>query len=105
MDEEILKIYTIVLENGTRIEDLTLNGNNFVSKTKIEPEIFDRNLGQVTISDGETIEEHFNMQLIQITQMKDEWWFILRDIPEDEIKNAKLRADVDFIAMMTDVEI
>lgn len=102
MDE---KIYTITLEDGTIIDNLGLNGNNFISKTEIIPEIFERNLGVVYINDGEINEEHKNMDLVQITRMGEEWWFILRDIPENEIENAKLRADVDFLAMMTDVEI
>lgn len=102
MDE---KMYTIVLENGTTIQNLHLNGNNFVSQNPINPEIFDGNLGVVTISNGETEEIHHNMGLVQVTQMEDEYWFILRDIPENEIANAKLRSDIDYLAMMTDIEI
>lgn len=99
------KIYTITLDDGTQIEDLGLNGNNFISKTKIDPSIFDGRLSKVTISDGETEEVHTNMALVQVTKMGREYWFVLRDIPADELANAKLRADLDYVAMMSDIEI
>ena len=102
MDE---KIYTITLKDGTRIENLRMNGNNFISQEQINPEIFDGNLEKVTINDGENDEVHENMGLVQVTQMGDEYWFVLRDIPASEIANEKLRSDLDYLAMMADVEI
>lgn len=101
MDE---KIYTITLEDGTQLENLRLNGNNFVSDKKIEASVFDGRLGKVTINDGENDEVHTNMALVQVTKMGKEYWFVLRDVPAEEIANAKLRADLDYLAMMTDVE-
>lgn len=97
-------IYTITLEDGTQIENLRLNGNNYISQNPISSEIFDGNLGTVTISDGETEETHENMALVQITQMNGQYWFVLRDIPENEIMMAKMRSDLDYLSMMTDVE-
>lgn len=102
MDE---KKYTITLENGITIDDLRLNGNNFISQEEISEEIFDGNLGVVVISDGETDEIHKNMELIQITKMGNEYWFILRDIPKGEIEMAKLRSDIDYIAMMSSIDL
>lgn len=97
-------IYTITLEDGTVISNLRLNGNNFISSTLVTTEIFDGNLGTVTISDGTTEETHQNMELIQITQDGDEWWFVLRDISADELERAKLRSDIDYLGMMTNIE-
>lgn len=102
MDE---KIYTITLKDGTQIENLRMNGNNFISQEQINPEIFDGNLGEVTINDGENDEVHENMGLVQVTQMGDEYWFVLIDVPAYEIANEKLRSDLDYLAMMIDVEI
>lgn len=99
------KNYTITLEDRTKIENLRLNGNNFISQEQINPEIFDGNLGEVTINDGENNEVHKNMGLVQVTQMGEEYWFVLRDVPASEIANAKLRSDLDYLAMMADVEI
>lgn len=102
MDE---KKYSMKLTDGTVISGLRLNGNNYISKDPIDPKIFEGNLFVVIISDGESEEIHENMELVQITEMDEEYLFILRDIPESEIKNAKLRSDLDYLAMMTDVEI
>lgn len=102
MDE---KIYTITLDDGTQIENLRLNGNNFISQEQINPEIFDGNLGQVIINDSEKDEFHENMEFVQIVQMGDEYWFVLRDVSKYEIESAKLRSDLDYLAMMAYVEI
>lgn len=99
------KIYTITLDDGTVIEPLRLNGNNFISQREITPEIFEGNLVNVTISDGEMKEIHKNMDLVQITKTENEYWFILRDLTTSEIEKAKLRSDLDYVMMMTDIEI
>lgn len=101
MDE---KIYKITLADGTEISNLTLNGNNFISQEPISESIFDGNLSEVVINDGEHDEAHTNMELIQITQMGDEYWFVLADIPKERLERDQMRADIDYIAMMTDVE-
>lgn len=98
------KIYSVTLADGTVISDLHLNGNNFVSQEPITESIFDGSLSEVIINDGEIDEVHTNMELIQITQMGDEYWFILADIPKERLVRDQMRADIDYIAMMTDVE-
>lgn len=99
------KIYTITLEDGRQIKNLHLNGNNFISESPISESIFEGNLGTVTISDGERTETHENMQLVQITRSGNEYWFVLIDIPESEIVSMKLRSDIDYLAMMTSIDI
>lgn len=102
MDE---KIYSVTLSDGTVIDRLRMNGNNFISKDPIDPEMFEGNLAVVVINDGETEETRKNMELVQVTRMGEEYWFVLRDVPASEIANAKLRSDLDYLAMMADVEI
>ncbi len=71
-------MYTITLADGTKIENLTLNGNNWVSQTQIDEAIFtDDALKTVTITDGETTEAHENMFLNQLIEFNGEYWFIL----------------------------
>lgn len=97
------KTYSITLSNGTVINDLKLNGNNFVSKSELTEEIFAGNCSPVVINDGESDETHNNMTLVQITQVEDEYWFILRDISEIEIERIKMQADIEYIAMMSEI--
>ena len=99
------KIYKITLADGTVIDNLKMNGNNFVSFVEIDETIFDGNCLNVTINDGERDDTHTNMELVQITKMGGEYWFILRDIPESESAFIKLQSDIEYIAMMSEVEL
>lgn len=99
------KIYSITLADGTVINDLKLNGNNFISKNPVPADIFTDNCSPVVISEGETEETHDNMELIHVTKMKDEYWFALRDISDAEMKTIKMQSDIEYIAMMSGVEL
>lgn len=104
-EEEPEKIYQITLADGTVLSDLCLNGNNFISDKKIDKSTFEYNLDTVIISDGETETTYHNMALVQIVQMTDgKYWFVLRELSKQEIKEAEVRADIDYLYMMTDVE-
>lgn len=99
------KTYTVTLADGTRIENLELNGNNFVTDEPIKEEIFQGNLSTVTFSDGEHEDVHHNMELIQLIQSGGRHWFILRDIPAEKMERMKIQADIAYIAMMAGVEL
>ncbi|HNX62855.1 MAG TPA: hypothetical protein PKN45_09455 [Candidatus Limiplasma sp.] len=98
-------VYQIILSDGVTISNLRLNGNNFVSNTPISATVFTGKLSPVTIRKNDVPEIHEHMELVQVTRMGSEYWFVLRDITEQELSQIKLRADVDFIAMMADVEL
>lgn len=99
------KIYKITLADGTVIDNLKLNGNNFISSNEIEKSVFDGNLLTVTINDGEKDEVHTNMELVQISKVDSEYWFILRDIPAEELAFIKMESDIEYIAMMSEIEL
>lgn len=94
------KIYKITLANGTEINNLRLNGNNFISTAPVSADVFRGACSPVIINDGETDEIHENMELVQVTRMGEEYWFILRDISAEELKQRQLRADVDYLLVM-----
>lgn len=102
MDE---KIYSVTLADGTTIENLRLNGNNFVSDNPIDKSIFDGNCHSVMISDGKTETIHENMECVQVTQMDEQYWFVLRELSQEELKEAKMQASIEYIAMMCDVDL
>ena len=97
------KIYTITLADDTKIENLSLNGNNFITTEAIDESLFEDNLSPVVINDGENDTVHENMELVQIHQYDDEYWFILRDISEEELAQIKMQADIAYVAMMAGV--
>ena len=90
---------------------MELNGNNFISKAEVTPATFAGKLSKVTISgDAEADEagligEHQNMELVQVKKYGAEYWFILRDMSASELERLKARGDIDYIAMMTGVQL
>ena len=109
---------TVTLADGTQLSGLELNGNNFVSKTEVTADTFKGKLGRVIIEgDAEADEagligEHHNMELVQVTHytqathgLADGWYFALREIPAAELEALRNRGDIDYIAMMTGVEL
>lgn len=97
--------FTIELSDGSKIEDLDLNGNNFISKTEITEDMFTDKLTGVVISDGETEETHEQMEFVQVLDKDGEWWFVLRDLSQAELQHIQDRADIEYIAMMADIEL
>lgn len=100
------KVYKITLADGTVIDNLTLNGNNFISKLPIDASAFAGNCHSVTINDGMVDEEHKDMELVQIVHAENgDYWFVLRDIFPEELAKMKLQSDLEYVAMMTGVEL
>ena len=100
------KAFKIVLADGTSLEGLGLNGNNFISSKKLTEDVFEGNLSHVVIEDSEgNVEEHDNMALVQIAKYGKEYWFVLRELSAQEIRDAKTQANIEYIAMMADIDL
>lgn len=103
------KSWKITLSDGTTIENLRLNGNNFVSETEIKKEMFDGKLLKVIIEgieDGKkVVNEYKNMELVQIVHYEDGYYFVLRELSQEEINMAKIQGNIEYLAMMTDVDL
>lgn len=100
------KNYTLTLADGTEIADLGLNGNNFVSDKKIDESLFDGNLDTLTISqDGEVIQVMNNAELIQQVKYDDGFYLCFRELSAQELNEIKINSKIEYIAMMTDVEL
>lgn len=103
-------MYRITLSDGSTIDNLSMNGNNFVSATELTEVDFEGKLSPVTIADLETgqSEVHEHMELVQIvntTYTEGNWYFVLRDLTEDELWRAYVMGNIDYLAMMSDVEL
>ena len=96
---------TITLSNGYKINGLSKNGDNFASLSPITEDVFLNNTSPVTITEDGFNETHAHMELVQITTMGDECWFVLRDLTDDEIHQIDLEAKIDYIAMMTGIDL
>lgn len=68
--------------------------------------MFEGNLSHVVIEDSEgNVEEHDNMALVQIAKYGKEYWFVLRELSAQEIRDAKTQANIEYIAMMADIDL
>ena len=100
------KTYKITLSDGTEINNLILNGNNFISDEDITENTFARKMHEVTITDSEGGEEVIeNAELISLRKDDGKTWFIIRETPADILRERKTQADIQYIAMMTDVDL
>lgn len=100
--------YTITLSNGRVISDLTLNGNNYVSNEPVPADMYAEiaeNCSPMTVSCGDISEVHEHAKLVQVAEYGGKYYLAFRDLTEQEVKEAKLRADIDYLAMMTDTEL
>lgn len=100
------KNYTLTLADGTKIENLGLNGNNFVSDSEIDLATFEGNLDTLTISkDDEVVQVMNNAEVIQQVQYDDGWYICFRELSAQELNEIKFNAKLEYIAMMTEVEL
>ena len=100
------KNYTLTLANGTKIENLGLNGNNFVSDSEIDLAVFEGNLDILTIyKDDEVVQIMNNAEVIQQAHYDDGWYICFRELSPQELNEIKFNAKLEYIAMMTDVEL
>lgn len=116
--EKEKRTWTVTLADGSKLENLTLNdgANTFHSPVEITEDAFNGKLSEVHIaaSDGNMAGSAYpeilhNAELVQIMQPTDtpdgQWAFILREIPADELFKAKIQAQLDFLAMNTNVDL
>lgn len=69
--------YTITLADGTTLDNLGMNGTNYVSETEVDTSIFtDSNLSKVTISDGTNTDEYENLVFIQQMKWQDGTYYL-----------------------------
>ena len=83
--------YTITLADGKKLTGLTKNGDNYVSKEKVDETIFTDNLTTMTVSDGETETTYHNVELIQQMEFPDGWYLCFRELTEAELVVTELQ--------------
>ena len=59
----------------------------------------------MTISDGETTTVMEHAVLVQCKKYGKEYWFVLREMTAEELTAAKVKASIDYIAMMADIDL
>lgn len=85
-------MYKITLSDGSQIENLELNGNNFIAPKELSDTVFEGKLSTVRIFDleNETEEVHTDMVLISNRVHGDKSWFILAEKSEEQKERERL---------------
>lgn len=100
-------MYTITLADGTKIDNLKLNGNNFISDEILPDEVFAGKLTSVEISGEEGAREFADMYLVANRVMDDKSWFILAEKTEEMKRQERFEAleiaTDDIILMMAEL--
>ena len=89
------KSWKITLSDGTQLTNLGLNGNNFVSETEMTEDVFEGKLSKVIfegIVEGQDVKYECNqMELVQIAQYEDGYYFVLRELTQDELDKKEIQ--------------
>ena len=77
-------MYKITLSDGTQLENLTLNSNNYIAQGEIADSVFEDKLGTVKIFDGENEEVCTDMVLLSNIVRDGKSWFVLGQKSEQQ---------------------
>lgn len=102
---DMSKTYTITFSDGSRLTDLHVNGNNFVSDFEVTEQMFKGKMSHIEIYDGEVNHEFDDVELLQIMPYDGKWYFVIREIPKEQLEKMQMQANIEYLAMMTDVEL
>ena len=79
-------MYKITLADGTVLDNLELNGNNFIAEGVVEDSVFTDNLDTVTVTDGETTDTYTDMFLVCNRVENGRSWIVLAEKSDQQKK-------------------
>jgi hypothetical protein len=88
-------MHRVTLQDGTVLDGLTLNGNNYISDTIIDSDVFADNLATVEIYDGEQVHLYQDMKLVANQLHDGKSWFILAEKTVDEKERERVNQEID----------
>lgn len=91
----------IAFKNGTEIE-AEANGSSMI--TDIKPE-FPPDLSEVTVAGAGGERVYRNAEIIECASVDGRYWFSFREVPETERAARQMQANIEYIAMMTEVDL
>ena len=78
------RTWKITLADGTSLDGLDLNGNNFISSTAVTEDTFTGKLSSVTSEGPDGTQTYQDMKLVQIRKVGKSYWFILAEKTAEE---------------------
>jgi hypothetical protein len=101
--------YTLYADGVKLAEGLTLNGNNYVSMEEVDVSELPLSF-KFTVKDneGNTTEEYEHAKLLQQVQYAwddNKFYLAFAPVSEQEIMNAEFQSNLEYMAMMMDLDI
>ena len=97
-------MYKITLADGTELNDLVLNGNNFIAQTAVDDAVFKDNMATVTITnleDGSTEQIEDGVLLSNIVRDGKSWLVLGQKSAEQKAQEAKDKEIAELRRAMT----
>jgi hypothetical protein len=91
----------ITFKNGLEIE-AEVNGSCYIVDEKPE---FPANLSEVTVTASNEEKILHEVEVNEAASVDGRYWFALRELTEQELKDIKTQADIQYLAMMSDIEL
>lgn len=91
----------IIFKNGMEIK-AEKNGNSLITERRPD---FPLDLSYVTVIGTGTEYTYKNAEIIESASIDGRFWFAFREIPETERAARQMQANIEYIAMMTDVDL
>lgn len=89
--------------DGSPTLEAEVNGGSFIVEEKPE---FPTDLSKVYLSFSNGSEETINnARIIECASIDGRYWFAIQETPQDVIDKAEIQAKIDYLAMMTDVDL
>ena len=93
---------SIELSDGSVIQELEVDGNCLISENNISNELLTDDLLSEIVIDGITYK---NVTLVRKWVRDNKTWLALRQKSEDEIWKEQYKSNLDYIAMMSNVDL
>lgn len=106
--------FKVTLSDNTVYDNLIKNGSYFITQEEITEDNFKGKLSTITINttikydDGTTTETEevlTDCDILPILIYDKDYWFAFRQKSSQEIETMKTRSDIEYIAMMTEVDL
>ena len=97
-------MYKITLDDGTELNDLVLNGNNFIAQTAVDDAVFEGNMASVTITnleDGTAEQLEDGVLLSNIVRDGKSWLVLGQKTPEQKAMEARDKEIAELRQAMT----
>ena len=88
-------MHTITFSDGRKLENLELNGNNYVAQTAVDDAVFSTGMDKVTVTDGDVTIVYHDMILVSNIVRDGKSWIVIEQKTEQQKREEALLAEIE----------